>query len=157
LQGTPHTVDAVGTAAAAFERVRAGRPDLVLLDLRLPDGDGLDLARRMRAWEAQQRAAPTAIAVLSADDSAASRRRARAADVTAFLAKPLARAALLDFLAGRDPEMEALVGKYRRARHADLETMRAALRDRDFDVIRQLGHSMKGSGGAYGFAEITRL
>jgi two-component system, OmpR family, response regulator RegX3 len=39
-------VDRAATAAAALEE--SLRPDLVLLDLRLPDGDGLDVCRALR-------------------------------------------------------------------------------------------------------------
>ena len=37
------------TAAEALERARAIEPDLVLLDLALPDGDGRDVCRTLRA------------------------------------------------------------------------------------------------------------
>ena len=37
------------TAAEALERARATDPDLVLLDLMLPDGDGRDVCRALRA------------------------------------------------------------------------------------------------------------
>jgi DNA-binding response OmpR family regulator len=37
-----------GTAAEAMERFAASGPDLVLLDLMLPDGDGRDVARAIR-------------------------------------------------------------------------------------------------------------
>jgi two-component system response regulator RegX3 len=37
-----------GTAAEALERARADEPDLVLLDLMLPDGSGLDVCRELR-------------------------------------------------------------------------------------------------------------
>lgn len=36
-----------GTAAGALEAVRLHRPDLVLLDIRLPDVDGIDLAEEL--------------------------------------------------------------------------------------------------------------
>jgi two-component system response regulator RegX3 len=38
-----------GTAAAALQMARDERPDLVLLDLALPDGDGRDVCRTLRA------------------------------------------------------------------------------------------------------------
>jgi len=41
-----------GTAAAALAAARSERPDLVLLDLVLPDGDGRDVCRVLRAESA---------------------------------------------------------------------------------------------------------
>ena len=40
----------VGTARAAMAAARAQRADLVLLELDLPDGDGLDLITAVRRW-----------------------------------------------------------------------------------------------------------
>lgn len=34
----------------ALDMVRTGRPDLVILDLGLPDLDGVEITRRLRAW-----------------------------------------------------------------------------------------------------------
>jgi len=42
-------VDTAGTAAQAVEKAAQRRPDLVLLDVMLPDGDGLDVCRQLRA------------------------------------------------------------------------------------------------------------
>jgi two-component system KDP operon response regulator KdpE len=45
----------VGTATSAQEAVRAAArrpPDAVILDLVLPDGSGIDVARELRTWSA---------------------------------------------------------------------------------------------------------
>ncbi len=42
-------VDTAGTGAQAMARAGEQRPDLVLLDVMLPDGDGRDLCRRLRS------------------------------------------------------------------------------------------------------------
>ena len=42
-------VEIAGTVAAGHATLRALPPDLLILDLMLPDGDGLDLCRRLRA------------------------------------------------------------------------------------------------------------
>ncbi len=64
----------------------AGRilPDLVLLDLRLPGGDGIDLIPKLRDINP---AGPTPIIVLTAT-SLANRERAMAAGATDFFQKP---------------------------------------------------------------------
>jgi two-component system OmpR family response regulator len=43
------TVDTAASAAEALARAEAVRPDLVVLDVRLPDGDGFEVCRRLRA------------------------------------------------------------------------------------------------------------
>ena len=43
-----HTVIEAGTAAGALEQVATGAADLVLLDCRLPDGDGLAVLRHIK-------------------------------------------------------------------------------------------------------------
>jgi two-component system OmpR family response regulator len=43
------TVDTAGTAEAAVASAAGHRPDLVLLDVMLPDGDGMEVCRRLRA------------------------------------------------------------------------------------------------------------
>ena len=49
LNGNGLDVVAVGTLAAGRERLRQGSFDALLLDLMLPDGDGLDLTRELRS------------------------------------------------------------------------------------------------------------
>ena len=45
-----HEVIEADTGASAVTAVREGHPDLVILDLGLPDFDGVEVTRRVRAW-----------------------------------------------------------------------------------------------------------
>jgi DNA-binding response OmpR family regulator len=49
LRGNGYEVETAGTLAAGRERLQSGSFDALLLDLMLPDGDGLDLTRELRA------------------------------------------------------------------------------------------------------------
>ena len=51
-----HRADFVGTGAAAVEAVAHGRYDVVLMDVTLPDIDGIEATRRIRARERRWRA-----------------------------------------------------------------------------------------------------
>jgi two-component system nitrogen regulation response regulator GlnG len=48
-----HRVEVAGTGAAGLEQVRTSPPDVVLLDLRLPDQSGLDVYQSIRAIDAR--------------------------------------------------------------------------------------------------------
>ncbi len=78
--------------AEANERLDRTTPALILLDIRLGDGSGLDLIRRVRADETRSR---LPILVLSADAMPDDVQRARAFGCTDFLAKPVSPRALL--------------------------------------------------------------
>jgi two-component system phosphate regulon response regulator OmpR len=49
LRGNGYAVDTAGSLAAGRERLKSGVYDALVLDLMLPDGDGLDLTRELRA------------------------------------------------------------------------------------------------------------
>ena len=49
LRNEGHDVMPAGSGAQALERVRARRPDLILLDLMMPEMDGLEVCRRLKA------------------------------------------------------------------------------------------------------------
>ena len=48
LSSEGYSVDAAGSGRQALERVAEHRPDVVVLDLKLPDMDGADLMQRFR-------------------------------------------------------------------------------------------------------------
>jgi DNA-binding response OmpR family regulator len=49
LSGQGYEVRQAGNGMAALEQVRAGLPDLILLDVMMPDMDGFEVTRRLRA------------------------------------------------------------------------------------------------------------
>ena len=64
LQRAGHAVEACGTASEGISRFDSLRPDVVLLDLVLPDGTGLDVMKHMLA-----RAPQTRVIVITANGS----------------------------------------------------------------------------------------
>ena len=50
LEANNYEMTSAGTIAEGIKRIAAETPDIVLLDLGLPDGDGKDVIRRAREW-----------------------------------------------------------------------------------------------------------
>ena len=50
LEANNYDIASAGTIAEGLKRIAAEAPDIVLLDLGLPDGDGKDIIRRAREW-----------------------------------------------------------------------------------------------------------
>jgi CheY-like chemotaxis protein len=84
----------------ALEQCADWRPDLILMDLRMPVLDGIEATRALRADEATRRIPVVAVtaAAFSQDRAAA-----REAGCSAHLAKPVLRSALLKALAALLP------------------------------------------------------
>jgi CheY-like chemotaxis protein len=77
--------------------VRSTRPDLLILDLRMPESDGIEVLERLRADEVT---ANVAVLVLSGAVRKADREAASAAGADDFLAKPFSPRALAETVAG---------------------------------------------------------
>lgn len=89
LEATDHIVSGAGTVAEATKRIASEVPDIVLLDLGLPDGDGKDVIRRVREWS------NVAIVVLSARDREAEKIEALDLGADDYVNKPFGIGELL--------------------------------------------------------------
>jgi CheY-like chemotaxis protein/nitrogen-specific signal transduction histidine kinase len=79
----------------------AGAPyDLVLMDIQMPQLDGIETTRRIRAAEAGQAGRPTPILALTANTLVEDRYACFEAGMNGFLIKPLDRDKLADALSG---------------------------------------------------------
>ena len=83
LRAQAHAVDHVSTLREAEAAVRATQYDLVLLDLRLPDGDGLSLLRGLR-----DRGSATPVLIVTARDRIMERVEGLKAGADDYLVKP---------------------------------------------------------------------
>ncbi len=115
-----------GTAREGLAQAAARGPALILLDLGLPDGDGLDVTRQLREWSA------TPIIVISARGQERDKIAALDAGADDYLTKPFSvpellarmRVALRHAARGEQGEPEVVVGALR----VDLARRRVVVR-----------------------------
>ena len=81
-------VDVATNGREAVQRYRAERPDVVVLDIMLPDMDGLSVLRQLRSFSQGEPESGTPTLFLTARDSVDARPRGRAAGRAAYLPKP---------------------------------------------------------------------
>ena len=89
LAASEYELVEVGTAREALAHAAARRPDLILLDLGLPDGDGIDVTAQIREWGRMP------IIVLSARGQESDKIAALDAGADDYLTKPFGVGELL--------------------------------------------------------------
>lgn len=85
-----YAVDVVGDGRTALRTIADGRPDLVVLDVMLPEIDGLEVCRRVRAVEAAEGLRPLPILMLTARDAVPDRVAGLETGADDYLVKPFA-------------------------------------------------------------------
>lgn len=92
-------VDVVGEAgdgASALAAAARLRPDVVLLDVQLPDRDGISVAEELASWPH-----PPQVVLTSSRDAASYGQRLARASVTGFIAKADVSREALDSVLGQ--------------------------------------------------------
>ncbi len=90
-----HQTRSVNTARAALLAVPDFQPEVVLLDIGLPEMDGYEVARRLRSQNALR---PIRLVAVTGYGQPADRKRAEAAGFDEHMVKPVEPTALQDFL-----------------------------------------------------------
>ena len=99
-------VDEAGDARTGLKMIDERDYDLIFMDLRMPDMNGLTAIRQLRAGGARQKSVP--IIVVTADPSEGVRSLCRSAGATDFLDKPISMEKLFDMVgAFRKPRVPA--------------------------------------------------
>jgi DNA-binding response OmpR family regulator len=117
-------VDAVSTAADARERLAAIAYDVAIVDLGLPDGDGLDVLACVRA-----RGSGVPILVLTARDAVEDRVRGLDAGADDYVVKPFATAELIARIKALLRRPGGVLGTHLKAGNLSFDT-----RGRDVEV-----------------------
>lgn len=93
LTGLPYTLLSAYTAAEGYELARQQKPQLVLLDIMMPQRDGWEMLRLLQQDE-DTRSIPVVICSVLAEETLA-----RSLSVAAYLRKPVSQSRLLETLA----------------------------------------------------------
>jgi len=143
--------------------------DAVLLDLVMTGIDGHETARRIRGLGGYQR---TPIIACTAHSRAREWDRCQETGFTALLTKPIGRTELSEVLKAHLGKIDSqtqrvrvavsedildLVPSFLTNRRENVVAVRRLVEAGSWDDVRRIGHGMKGTGGAYGFDEISTL
>lgn len=141
--GKEFVIDAVGTAKEGLQAAKNAVSDIIILDLGLPDGSGMDVCRKIRAGKTA-----TPILVLSADNNIRNRVELLNSGADDYLVKPFSllelRARLFALMRrlpnGHNPNILTVANLTldlgnRRVERAGREIV---LRRKEFDILEYL-------------------
>jgi PAS domain S-box-containing protein len=165
LKATDVQLSIVATGKAAIEAALAGDYDLVLMDMQMPEIDGVEATRYLR-----QAGYSRPIISLTANAMEEDRRRCLSAGASAFLTKPIDvnrfHDTLAQYLAApaiqtSSPsenfidEFEELRRDFILSLEARSARMLTALHDGNYVELAGCLHKLKGIAGAYGYPDLT--
>jgi len=104
LAGAVGRIDTAETGREAVAAWRRDRPDLILMDLSMPEMDGLDATRAIRAAEAEEGRPRVPIIALTANAMQGDRETCLETGMDDHVPKPVRKETLLQALAAHAPE-----------------------------------------------------
>ena len=82
----------------AYSVFRTGRFDVILMDVSMPEMDGVEATQAIRAFEAARDCRPTPIVALTAHAMSSDRERFLAAGMNEYLTKPIKKTVLIELM-----------------------------------------------------------
>ena len=171
------------TAGYVVMRAKNGREavemapeaDLILMDIEMPEMDGLEATRRIRSQEKAEGCHPIPILALTGHAVQGYRDRCLAAGCTAYLTKPIRKQSLVDAVrvalegaaagaAGRenpedtvavDPDVEGIVPEFLKHCALDVARLRRAMTFEDWAECARIAHGIKGAALTMGFVRVA--
>jgi two-component system KDP operon response regulator KdpE len=128
LEAEQYRVIEAETAERAQIEARSHKPDLLIVDLGLPDGDGLEVVRRLREWS------PVPVIVLSARTLESQKIAALDAGADDYVSKPFSAGELL----------ARVRAGLRRSVRGGGEATKIRIGDVDVDLERREAHGPSG-------------
>ncbi len=138
LEKWGHKITVANNGLEAIAAMRDKPFDLVLMDMQMPEMDGLEATREIRQMEIQHGTARTPIIAMTANAMQEDRDRCLEAGMDEHLAKPISSLKLADMLAGVTPRVAEIS-----ATTANSDTSfdyAAALASVDQEILQIIGH-----------------
>jgi CheY-like chemotaxis protein/HPt (histidine-containing phosphotransfer) domain-containing protein len=157
------------------------RVSMILMDMEMPEMDGYTAAADIRKLE---KGAGLPIVAMTAHDGTKEVRKCLEAGCSSHIAKPIRKAGLLqavhehlgdrrpkqaDFKSSPyeerfkenivyiDPDLEDLIPDFIANIKKEVDVINTLIVNNDTKGIQRIGHNLKGTGGSYGFDEITDI
>ena len=96
FKSLPYKIEIAENGLVAIDKFKTSPHDLVLMDVRMPEMDGLTATRMLREWEKARGLAPTPIIALTASALDEDVERSLAAGCNAHVSKPVRKRVLLE-------------------------------------------------------------
>lgn len=188
LKDSDVTIVTAGNGIEALDQIDKQEFDLVLMDIEMPEMDGITATKEIRAGESGA-AGRIPIIALTAHSFTDSRTLCLDAGCDKFLTKPIRKAKLLQSIdellniknprrelaehgespqptedtsvkgelehgiheISLDPDFEELIPDFMARKGEEIKSIVQAAEQKNFDLVTQIGHKMKGSSKMFGF------
>lgn len=172
LEKGGYKIEVASNGKEAISKFECGEFDLILMDMELSDMDWVDAVRIIRQHQTTKE---IPIIALTAHSNQDYREKYVNLGIVDFLTKPIRPEQIIPIikkLLGHyletlqdnadttiyiDKDIFDLVPSYLKNCRECLAEMKEAVAKESFWELQRIGHNFKGSGGGYGFDEITRL